>query len=54
MFSDMTNLADHIPGFQVWERQDYWWSPVISRSLDAGIAASGIDKEEIDLYDFYS
>ena len=38
----------------VWERPEFWWSPAISRSLDAGIEASGIDKEEIDLYDFYS
>jgi hypothetical protein len=38
----------------VWNRPEFWWSPSISRSIDAGLEASGLDKEEIDLYDFYS
>ena len=38
----------------VWERPEYWWSPAISRALDAALEASGLDKEDIDLYDFYS
>lgn len=37
-----------------WQRPTFWWSPSISRSLDAGIDASGLRKEDIDLYDFYS
>jgi len=37
-----------------WERAEYWWSPAISRSLDASMRVSGVGKEEIDLYDFYS
>ena len=38
----------------VWQRAEFWWSPSISRSLDAAIEVSGLEKEEIDLYDFYS
>ncbi|KAK5175147.1 uncharacterized protein LTR77_000284 [Saxophila tyrrhenica] len=37
-----------------WERSEYWWSPAISRSIDAGLEASGLDKEDVDLFDFYS
>jgi len=37
-----------------WERPNYYSSPAIERSLDAGLQVSGLDKEEIDLYDFYS
>lgn len=38
----------------VWERPNFYSSPCISRSLDAGIQVSGLTKDEIDLYDFYS
>ena len=38
----------------VWERPEFWWSPSISRSLDAGLEASGLEKDDIDLFDFYS
>ena len=38
----------------VWERPNFHSSPCISRSLDAGIQVSGLTKDEIDLYDFYS
>ncbi|KAK1059650.1 hypothetical protein LTR74_012485 [Friedmanniomyces endolithicus] len=37
-----------------WQRPNFWWSPAISRSLDAGIKASGLEKDDIDLFDFYS
>ncbi|KAK3116416.1 hypothetical protein LTR53_003209 [Teratosphaeriaceae sp. CCFEE 6253] len=37
-----------------WQRPNFWWSPAISRSLDAGLKASGVAKEDIDLHDFYS
>ncbi|TVY85952.1 hypothetical protein LAWI1_G006898, partial [Lachnellula willkommii] len=37
-----------------WERPNFYSSPSISRSLDAGLAASGLSKENIDLFDFYS
>lgn len=38
----------------VWERPNFYSSPSISQSLDAGLAASKITKDEIDLFDFYS
>ena len=38
----------------VWDRPEFWWSPCISRSLDAGLEASGLEKDDIDLFDFYS
>lgn len=38
----------------VWKRPNFHSSPSISRSLDAGIQVSGLTKDEIDLYDFYS
>lgn len=38
----------------VWERPNFYSSPSISRSLDASIQVSGLTKDEIDLYDFYS
>ena len=47
-------IQDLLLTVKVWERPEYWWSPAISRTLDAAIEASGIVKEEIDLYDFYS
>ncbi|KAI9708257.1 MAG: hypothetical protein M1820_004211 [Bogoriella megaspora] len=37
-----------------WKRPDYQSSPSISRSLDAGLTNSGLRKEDIDLFDFYS
>ncbi|CAG7940051.1 unnamed protein product [Penicillium nalgiovense] len=37
-----------------WERPNFYSSPSISRSLDAAIEVSGLRREEIDLYDFYS
>ena len=37
-----------------WLRPEYWWSPCISRSLDAALDVSSVDKEDIDLYDIYS
>lgn len=38
----------------VWERPNYYSSPAISRSLDAGLDVSGLTKNDIDLFDFYS
>ncbi|KAK0363229.1 hypothetical protein LTR94_016138 [Friedmanniomyces endolithicus] len=38
----------------VWQRPNFWWSPAISRSLDAAMEASCLGKDDIDLYDFYS
>lgn len=38
----------------VWERPNYYSSPAISRTLDACLEASGLTRDEIDLYDFYS
>ncbi|KAI7534195.1 hypothetical protein KC317_g19028, partial [Hortaea werneckii] len=40
--------------YDFWQRPTFWWSPAISRSLDAGLQVSGIKKEEVDLYDLYS
>ncbi|KAK5300895.1 hypothetical protein LTR14_001293 [Exophiala xenobiotica] len=37
-----------------WERPNYYSSPAIERSLDVGLKVSGLEKEDIDLYDFYS
>jgi hypothetical protein len=37
-----------------WERPDYHSSPAISRSLDACLQLSGLRKDQIDLFDFYS
>ncbi|GAB1736326.1 hypothetical protein NU219Hw_g6991t1 [Hortaea werneckii] len=42
------------PFIKVWERPTFWWSPAISRSLDAGLEVSGVKKEDVDLYDLYS
>ncbi|KAK3670868.1 hypothetical protein LTR78_009312 [Recurvomyces mirabilis] len=39
---------------EFWKRPSFWWSPAISRSLDAGLRVSGLQKSDIDLYDFYS
>lgn len=38
----------------VWERPNYYSSPSLSRSLDACLEVSGLKKEDIDLFDFYS
>lgn len=38
----------------VWYRTNFYSSPAISRSIDAALDASGLSKDEIDLYDFYS
>jgi hypothetical protein len=38
----------------VWERQTFTTSPAISKSLDAALQVSGLRKEDIDLFDFYS
>ncbi|KAK6431089.1 hypothetical protein LTR95_012754 [Oleoguttula sp. CCFEE 5521] len=39
---------------EFWERPNYHSSPSISRSIDASLEISGLTKEDIDLYDFYS
>jgi hypothetical protein len=38
----------------VWKRPSFWWSPSISRSLDAALDVSALRPEDIDIYDFYS
>lgn len=48
------SIAVADPLDSVWERPEYWWSPAISLSIDAALEASGLDKEDIDLFDFYS
>ncbi|EXJ72739.1 uncharacterized protein A1O5_03886 [Cladophialophora psammophila CBS 110553] len=37
-----------------WERPNYFTSPSIERSIDAALRVSGLTKEDIDLFDFYS
>ncbi|KAL5362554.1 hypothetical protein BJX96DRAFT_177256 [Aspergillus floccosus] len=37
-----------------WERSNFYSSPSISSSLDEALKASGLKKDDIDLYDFYS
>lgn len=37
-----------------WERPNFYSSPSISRSLDAGLKISRLKKEDIEIYDFYS
>ncbi|EEP76475.1 conserved hypothetical protein [Uncinocarpus reesii 1704] len=37
-----------------WERPNFYSCPSISRSLDSALDLSGLDKGDIDLYDFYS
>ena len=39
---------------QVWQRPDFHSSPSISHSLLAALKTSGLTKDEIDLFDFYS
>jgi hypothetical protein len=38
----------------VWERPNFYSSPSIERSIDTALLVSGLDKADIDLYDFYS
>jgi hypothetical protein len=38
----------------VWERPNFYSSPAISRSLDAGLDISGVTTDQIDLFDLYS
>jgi hypothetical protein len=38
----------------VWERPNFYESPSISRSLDAGLEVSGLGKDDVDVFDFYS
>lgn len=38
----------------VWERPNFYSSPSISRSLDTALDVSGLGKDDIDLFDFYS
>jgi hypothetical protein len=40
--------------YSVWERPNFFESPSISKSLDQCLSSSQIDRDEIDLYDFYS
>ncbi|EPE34931.1 Thiolase-like protein [Glarea lozoyensis ATCC 20868] len=37
-----------------WERPNFYESPSISRSLDAGLEAAGLRKDDVDMFDFYS
>ncbi|KUJ06859.1 uncharacterized protein LY89DRAFT_661468 [Mollisia scopiformis] len=37
-----------------WERPNFYSSPAISRSLDEALKVSGLAKDEIDVFDFYS
>ncbi|EXJ74649.1 uncharacterized protein A1O5_01342 [Cladophialophora psammophila CBS 110553] len=37
-----------------WERPNFYSSPSISLALDVGLEASGLKKEDVDFYDFYS
>nr|POF14438.1 hypothetical protein CFP56_74918 [Quercus suber] len=37
-----------------WLRPNFWYSPSISRSLDAGMKVSALERDDIDLFDFYS
>jgi hypothetical protein len=38
----------------VWQRPNFYSSPAILRSLNAGLEVSGLTKENIDVYDLYS
>ncbi|EXJ89109.1 hypothetical protein A1O3_02173 [Capronia epimyces CBS 606.96] len=44
-----TQDSDHF-----WDRPNYYSSPSIERSIDTALAVSGLAKEDIDLFDFYS
>ena len=38
----------------VWERPNFYSSPAISKSLDGALMKSGLRRDDIDLFDFYS
>lgn len=38
----------------VWERNNFFSSQSLEQSIDATMAVSGITKDAIDCYDFYS
>ncbi len=40
--------------YDFWERPNFHSSPAIARSLDASLEISGLTRDQIDLYDFYS
>ena len=40
--------------YLVWERPDFHSSPSIARSIDACLDICGLQKEQLDQYDFYS
>lgn len=46
--------ANHSFELSVWERPNFYSSPSIERSIDSALSVSGLRKEDIDLYDFYS
>lgn len=54
MTVSFTALIEHSLTFSVWLRPNFYSSPSISRSLDASLEVSGLRKEDIDLFDFYS
>ncbi|KAF2759840.1 NAD(P)-binding protein [Pseudovirgaria hyperparasitica] len=39
---------------EFWDRPNFFSSPAISRSLTTALEVSGLTKDDIDLYDFYS
>ncbi|EGX91593.1 acetyl-CoA acetyltransferase [Cordyceps militaris CM01] len=44
----------YILGGAVWERPGFASSPAITNSLDAALQVSGLTKDKIDVFDFYS
>ncbi|GAB7349144.1 hypothetical protein MBLNU459_g8085t2 [Dothideomycetes sp. NU459] len=40
--------------YDFWKRPNFHTSPALSQSIDKGLEISGIRKEDIDLFDFYS
>lgn len=38
----------------VWERPGFASSPAITNSLDSALQVSGLSKDQIDVFDFYS
>ncbi|KAM0300662.1 hypothetical protein ACHAPM_005941 [Fusarium culmorum] len=38
----------------LWERSNYYSSPAIEYSIDNALKAAGLEKDEIDCFDFYS
>lgn len=38
----------------VWERPNYYYSPALSMAIDGALDASGLTKDKIDYFDFYS